>query len=127
MLCRVVGFRVVRGGSEGHWWDALLQLGLELSSGGCVFITADGGGPARSAKVGAVALASAAAVPLIPLSADSHPAIEERHKWDRARNPVPFCRLTVVIGETRALELFTDYAAVEETRGWLEASLNGLD
>lgn len=126
MLCRMVGFRVVRGSSEEHGWDALLQLGVELSSRGCVFITADGGGPARSAKFGAVALASAAAVPLIPLSADCHPAIEERHKWDRARNPVPFCRLTVLIGEPRAPEFFTDSAAVEETTRWLEASLNEL-
>lgn len=126
MLCRMVGFRVVRGGSEEHGWDALRRLGLELTSRGCVFITADGGGPARTAKVGAVALASAAAVPLIPLCADCHPAIEERHKWDRARNPVPFCRLTILIGETRAPEIFADCAAVEETTGWLEASLNEL-
>lgn len=126
LLCEMIGLRVVRGDSEEHGWEALHQLSVELSLGGCVFITADGGGPARSAKAGAVALASAAAVPLIPLSADCHPAIEERHKWDRARNPLPFSRLTMEIGEARVPKYFTDCVAVEENTRWLETRLNEL-
>ena len=55
------------------------------SIGACVIITADGGGPARVAKVGALALASSASALLLPLAVDCYPAIEERHKWDRAR------------------------------------------
>lgn len=80
---------VVRGDSpEGGWNDALLQLAHELMNGACVILTATGA--ARIAKVGAVALAFSAGVPLIPLAADCRPAIEERHKWDAARNPLPF-------------------------------------
>ncbi|HEX7228406.1 MAG TPA: DUF374 domain-containing protein, partial [Candidatus Binatia bacterium] len=91
LLCRMIGFHVVRGDSEEGGWEALSRLTRELVNGASVVITADGGGPARQAKVGAVVLASAAGVPLIPLTADCHPALVEPHKWDAARNPLPFC------------------------------------
>jgi hypothetical protein len=64
-------------------------------------IPADGGGPAHVVKVGALALASATRVPLVPLSANCHPAIVERRKWDAARNPVPFAKIAVARGEAR--------------------------
>ena len=67
LLCRMIGFHVVRGDSEEGGWEALLQLARELMNGASVILTADGGGPARQAKVGAIALASAVGVPLIPL------------------------------------------------------------
>ena len=56
LLCRLIGLGVVRGDSEEGGWDALLQLAHELTDGACVILTAGGGGPARIAKVGAVAL-----------------------------------------------------------------------
>lgn len=124
LLCRLIGLGVVRGGSEEGGWDALLQLAHELTDGACVILTADGGGPARIAKVGAVALASTVGVPLIPLAADCHPAIEERHKWDAARNPVPFCSLTISIGPSRRFDFFEDLSSVEQARAWLEEALN---
>lgn len=92
-----------------------------------VILTADGGGPARMAKVGSIALASAAGVPLIPLAADCHPAIEEPHKWDAARNPVPFCTLKILLGAPRKLGLFADLTSVEEARACLEKTLNELN
>lgn len=72
MLCRMLGFVVVRGGRNGGW-QALHELARELGKGACVVLTADGGGPARIVKVGAVALASAAGVPLMALAVDCHP------------------------------------------------------
>ena len=65
LLCRMIGFHVVRGDSEEGGWEALLELARELMNGASVILTADGGGPARQAKVGAIALASAVGVPLI--------------------------------------------------------------
>ena len=124
MLCRMVGLGVVRGDSESGGREALRQLVNELSNGACVILTADGGGPARIAKVGAVALASSVGVPLIPLAVDCHPAIEERHKWDAARNPLPFGKLFVLIGPTLHLEPLTDWRSIEEARGRLEVTLN---
>ena len=127
MLCRMIGFHVVRGDSEEGGWEALLQLAQELMNGASVILTADGGGPARQAKVGAVALASAVGVPLFPLVADCHPAIAEPHKWDAARNPVPFCSLKILLGLPRTFEPFADVSSVEEARAWLEKTLNELN
>ena len=127
LLCRMIGFHVVRGDSEEGGWEALLELARELINGASVILTADGGGPARQAKVGAVALASAVGVPLIPLAADCHPAITEPHKWDAARNPIPFCSLKIFLGPPRKLGPFADLKSVEDARAWLEKILNELD
>jgi lysophospholipid acyltransferase (LPLAT)-like uncharacterized protein len=123
LLCRLTGLGVVRGDSEQGGWDALVELSEALAEGACVIITADGGGPARIAKVGAVALASSVGVPLIPVSADCHPAIEERHKWDAARNPLPFGNLSVLFGPARLFEPLVDLPSIEEARSWLEGAL----
>jgi len=127
LLCRMIGFHVVRGDSEEGGWEALLELARELMNGASVILTADGGGPARQAKVGAIALASAVGVPLIPLGADCYPAIEEPHKWDAARNPVPFCSLKILLGPPRMFDPFADLSSVEEARAWLEKTLNELN
>lgn len=126
MLCRWLGFAVVRGDSEDGGWKALQQLANELLDGACVILTADGSGPAQVAKIGAVALASSAGVPLIPLFADCHPAIPEPHKWDAARNPVPFCKVTVSLGPPRVFGFFEDLPDVQEARAWLEQELNSF-
>ena len=126
ILCRMLGLKVVRGSDERGGWTALADLAEVLTQGGCVIITADGGGPARVAKVGAVALASAAGVPLVPMAADCHPAIQESHKWDTARNPVPFCSLTILVGSAQRFDFFEDIASLERGRSWLETALNTL-
>lgn len=126
LLSRLIGLGVVRGDSETGGWEALLELADELTDGASVILTADGGGPARIAKVGAVALASSAGVPLIPLTADCHPSIQEHHKWDAARNPLPFCSLLIAIGPSRKFDVFEDLPSVERARAWLEKTLNKL-
>jgi lysophospholipid acyltransferase (LPLAT)-like uncharacterized protein len=124
LLCRLVGLHVVRGSSDGHGWQALGELANALQKGACVIITADGGGPARVAKVGAVALASSVSAPLLPLAVDCYPAIEERHKWDRARNPLPFGSILIAVGSERVFEPFTDAEEIELARAWLEEELD---
>lgn len=126
LLCRMLGFAVVRGSDTSRGWNALVDLADELAEGSCVFITADGGGPARVAKIGAVALASAAGVPLIPLAADCSPAIQERHKWDAARNTIPFGSVTLSLGPGRTFERLADISAIEQAQQWLEETLNEL-
>jgi len=124
VLCRMLGMRVVRASEKHNGWEALSSLAEHLKQGRHVMITADGGGPARIAKVGALALASAAGVALLPLAADCQPAIQQSHKWDAARNPVPFARLHVWLGAPRRLECFTDSESLERARLWLEETLN---
>ncbi|MEW6208555.1 MAG: DUF374 domain-containing protein [Acidobacteriota bacterium] len=124
MLCRMLRLRVARGDSEEGGWEALCELAREIERGGCALITADGGGPRRVAKVGAVALASATGVPLVAVSADCRPAIFERHKWDQARTPLPFGRIAIAIGQARRFPVFVDIASVEQGRLWLQDALN---
>jgi len=124
LLCRMMGFDVVRTSGVHGGWRALTELAEKLKQGACVIITADGDGPARTAKFGATALASATGVPLVPLSADCHPALQQSHKWDAARNPLPFSSISVWIGAPRAFEPFLDRESIESARKWLEETLN---
>jgi lysophospholipid acyltransferase (LPLAT)-like uncharacterized protein len=126
LLCRFVGLHVVRGSSEEHGWQALGKLANALQDGACVIITADGGGPAGVAKVGAVALASSVSALLLPLAVDCYPAIVERHKWDRARNPLPFASILIAVGSGRVFEPLTDAEEIERARAWLEEELDRI-
>lgn len=122
-LCRLLGLRVVRGDSEHGGWEALSVLAREVERGMCALITADGGGPAREAKVGAVVLASATGMPLVALGADCRPAIFELHKWDAARTPLPFGRVAIAVGKSHNLQLFKEAGEVEAARLWLQSAL----
>lgn len=126
LLCRLAGLNVVRGSSEGHGWQALGRLANALQNGACVIITADGGGPTHVAKVGAVALASSVSALLLPLALDCYPAIEERHKWDRARNPLPFGSILVAVGSGRVFDPITKPEEIERARAWLEEDLDRI-
>jgi lysophospholipid acyltransferase (LPLAT)-like uncharacterized protein len=122
LLCKLIGLRVVRGDSEHSGWEALTVLARHVERGSCALITADGGGRARRAKIGAVALASATGMPLVALGADCRPAIFERHKWDSARTPLPFGRVAIAVGKTSSLQLFRE--DIEAARLWLQSALD---
>jgi hypothetical protein len=62
----------------------------------------------------------------VPIAADCHPAIQESHKWDAARNPVPFCSLTIFVGPAQRFDIIKDLASLEQARSWLETTLNSL-
>lgn len=126
LLCKLLGFRIVRGDSEHGGWEALSVLAQQLEHGMCALITADGGGPAREAKVGAVALASATGMPLFALGADCRPAIFERHKWDAARTPLPFGRVAIAVDNPHYLQLFKEAEEVEAARLWLQSALTSV-
>jgi lysophospholipid acyltransferase (LPLAT)-like uncharacterized protein len=98
LFCRLLGLRVVRDESGESGWETLALLAREMSRSVCAVITADGGGPARVAKVGAVALAAATGAPLLPVGADCRPSIYERRKWNRVRTPLPFGHVAIALG-----------------------------
>ena len=125
-ICSMLGLSVIRGGGDEGGWEALIDLARKIESGASVVITTDGGGPAHVVKVGAIALASATSVPLIPLSADCYPAIAERRKWDAARNPVPFGKVAVAMGEPLRIERLTTGEMIEENRQSLQLALEEL-
>jgi lysophospholipid acyltransferase (LPLAT)-like uncharacterized protein len=126
LLCRLLGFTVVRGGGTDHSWELLINLAHKIEEGAGVFLTADGGGSAHVVKVGALALASATRVPLVMLGANCHPAIGERHKWDAARNPVPFGKVAIVCGPARTIESLSDLETIEENWRYLQSALEQL-
>jgi len=103
-------------------WDGK-STASEIERGACVLITADGLGPARVAKAGAVALSSATATPVFAVGADSHPALSMPHKWDATRIPLPFGRLAMAINEARHCPDFTDTTSIENARLWLQQAL----
>jgi lysophospholipid acyltransferase (LPLAT)-like uncharacterized protein len=123
LLCRMLGLRVVRGESGEGGWEALAELAREIPGGACAVITADGGGPARIAKFGALALSAATGAPLLPVGVDCHPAIYEPHKWDRVRTPVPFCRVAIGLGQPRTYPVLDDLTSMEAARGRMQDAL----
>ena len=123
LFCRWLGFEIVRGDAEHGGWKALIEIANDVHNGATALISPDGGGPRFVARVGAVALASAVRAPLIPVGADCRPAFFERHKWDDARNPLPYGRIAVACGEPLTLPSFEDPASLETARQQLHDAL----
>jgi lysophospholipid acyltransferase (LPLAT)-like uncharacterized protein len=124
VFCRWLGFEIVRGDAEHGGWKALKEIAGEVHNGGAALISPDGGGPPFFARVGAVALASAAGVSLIPVGADCRPSVFERHKWDDARNPLPYGRIAVACGEPLTFPPLEDAASLEAARQQLQDALD---
>ena len=124
LFCRWLGFEIVRGDAQHGGWKALIDIANEVRGGGAALISPDGGGPPYFARVGAVALASAAAVRLIPVGANCSPALFERHKWDKARNPLPYGRIAIACGEPLMFTTIEDAAALERARQKLQDALD---
>jgi lysophospholipid acyltransferase (LPLAT)-like uncharacterized protein len=124
LFCRRLGFEIVRGDAGHGGWKALTEIANELHNGATALISPDGSGPPFVARVGAVALASAVRVPLIPVGADCRPSVFERHKWDYARNPLPYGRIAVACGEPLAFPSFEDAPSLEKARQQLQDALD---
>jgi lysophospholipid acyltransferase (LPLAT)-like uncharacterized protein len=124
LFCRWLGFEIVRGDAEHGGWKALIEIANEVHNGAAALISPDGAGPPYVARVGAAGLASAVGVPLIPVGADCRPSVFERHKWDDARNPLPYSRIAVVCGEPLTFPWFEDADALERARQQLQEALN---
>jgi len=124
LFCRWLGFDVIRGDAEHAGWKALVEIASEVQGGAAALISPDGSGPPLVARIGAVALASAVGVPLIPVGADCSPSVFERHKWDDARNPLPYGRIAVACGEPLTFPSFEDAASLENARKQLQVALD---
>lgn len=124
LFCRWLGFEIVRGDAEHGGWKALLEMANEVHNGAAALISPDGSGPPLFARVGAVALSSSAGVPLIPVGAACRPAVFERHKWDVARNPLPYGRIGIACGEPITFPPLEDAASLEKARQQLQDALD---
>ena len=124
VLCRLLGFRVIRGDSEHHGWPSLARVAEAVAAGACAVITPDGGTARGVARAGVVALAAAADAPLVAVGVDCRPGIGQPHKWDRARNPVPFGRIGISVADPMAAGDFQDAAALEAARQRLQQRMD---
>ncbi len=124
LFCQWLGFEIVRGDAEHGCWKALNEIAKEVNNGAGALISPDGSGPPFVARLGAVALASAAGVPIIPIGADCSPSVFERHKWDDARNPLPYGRIAVACGEPLTFSSLQDAASLQQGQQQLQRALD---
>jgi lysophospholipid acyltransferase (LPLAT)-like uncharacterized protein len=57
------------------------------------------------------------------MAADPYPAIVESHKWDVARNPLPFGSILVSLDPPRLFKRFSDLDSIREATKWLKDAL----
>ncbi len=95
-----LGFAPSARGSSSRGGASALRSQVDAVRGGAHgALLCDGPrGPAREAKAGAVALASAAGAPLVPVTLSARPAWRFS-SWDRTVLPCPFARVVVSWGE----------------------------
>jgi lysophospholipid acyltransferase (LPLAT)-like uncharacterized protein len=126
MMVRRFGAAVIRGSSTHtgaralrDYYQALVRDNISP------VITPDGPrGPRFKFKPGALLLAQMSGRPILPMSyAASHAWLI---KWDRFVIPMPFARITIVIGPPRYVPRVTDAAALERLQGEMEEELNRL-
>lgn len=112
LLCRLLGFLVVRGDERSGGWEALAELASHVETGASAVLTVDGNGPAGVVKPGAIALASATKAPLVAVSTACRPSLTLRHKWDEARNPLPFGRISLAAAPALTVGPIRDESAL---------------
>ena len=116
---RKPGKTATKGGEQ-----AASQALAALRGGACVVITPDGPrGPRQRLRIGALRLARASGVPLMPCAL----AVSRRRhakSWDRTLLPGLFGRGVILWGEPLRIPPDTDDAALEAMRAELEARMN---
>ena len=119
-----LGFKNVRGSSTRGGSKALKQLVQRIKEGETGGMLADGPqGPARVAKIGSVAIARDAEVPLIPVvwGADRCWTF---NSWDRYLIPKPFARVAILFAEPIWIPQSAKGDELEAYRRLLEERLN---
>ena len=125
-LMKRFGYRAARGSTSRGGARALVQMRRELvRSRRSVAFTVDGPrGPARVAQPGAVWLAGATGLPVLPFHIEATRYWSAR-SWDRGMIPKPFARVSVAIGEPFDVP-GTTAETVEQNRMDLEIRLSSL-
>ena len=83
-----------------------LAMSRLAAAGYSLAVTPDGPfGPARVAKPGALFIARAAGLPILPLAPGARPAMRIRRRWDRHIVPLPFGRVWVLAGDPIAVDV----------------------
>jgi lysophospholipid acyltransferase (LPLAT)-like uncharacterized protein len=116
-----------RGSSSRGSASLLLQMIRRVRAGTVVGVLLDGPrGPARHAKPGALALASATGAPLVPVGFAARPA-RRFGSWDRTLLPLPFARVRCHYGPALSVPKRPAAERLEELRRELEQQLDRLN
>ena len=116
--------RVAWGSSTRGGLSALRALRRDVADGCSPVVTLDGPrGPRHVAKPGAVALAAATGLPIVPLSFRFTRAWALARSWDHTVIPVPGARARACWG----VPVFVDrHADLAQARGALQASMDAV-
>ena len=96
-LATVFNYHIVRTSKGGR---SIWQLIKKIEEGYSGFIAIDGPrGPAYQTKPGTIYIAKKTKATIIPLNIKAHRGITLRRRWDKHFIPLPFNKITVVIGK----------------------------
>lgn len=124
-----LGVIPVRGSSSRGGGHALRTMVKFLNGDGSRFAATvlDGPrGPRFEAKKGLLFLSRIGGAPLIPVVMSAWPALTFRRSWDRTLIPLPFSRVTVMIGTPVPIPPDTDSAGLEAIRVRVENTLKEM-
>ncbi len=120
------GYETVRGSSTRGATRSLKALLRAGRAGRTLALTPDGPqGPAHVMKPGAVAVAQATGLPLVPMAMGSSSGWRFR-SWDRFLVPKPLSRITIEYGEPVHVARDASRERVEEVRQGVEDTLNEM-
>jgi lysophospholipid acyltransferase (LPLAT)-like uncharacterized protein len=125
---RCLGFAQSPRGSTSRGASSLLrEMIRRVHAGDSGGVLPDGPrGPAFNAQPGALALASATGVPLVPMGVAAAP-VARLTSWDRTIVPLPFARVRVVYGEAFHVPSAASASELEEYRRQLADRLHDID
>ena len=120
------GIKSVRGSTSRGWFGGIKGLLKTVRGGGDVAIVPDGPrGPAMEAQMGAVQIARATGLPIIPMSFGASKK-KVLSSWDSFIIPYPFSRGVFISADPIYVDARADGAEMEKTRLRLENTLNEL-
>jgi len=115
-LTRLLGGNVIRGSTSRGGSSALRSLIKELRRGRSALIVVDGPkGPRHEAKPGAIMLARAAGVPVVPVTWQAD-RVWRLGTWDSLEIPKPFSRVEAHFGEPMELPRNLGEEEMEQAR-----------
>jgi hypothetical protein len=120
------GIHMVRGSATRGAVGGFLRLVHAFRAGYNLAVIPDGPrGPRHSAKPGVIRLAKATGAPIFPVSYAASRSVR-LGSWDRLMIPLPFARVTVIVGEPVVVARGAGEPELEEHRRTLETRLGEL-
>jgi lysophospholipid acyltransferase (LPLAT)-like uncharacterized protein len=120
------GIQMVRGSATRGAVGGFLRLVHAFRAGYNLAVIPDGPrGPRHSAKPGVIRLAKATGAPIFPVSYAASRSLR-LGSWDRLMIPLPFARVTVVVGGPLRVPRRAEESELEERRRDLEGRLAEL-